>query len=448
MSRLFFSNDNNVARALPPLVAQPAEKRRAAMADGKPQTRSFALLQGVCSPFFDRLGARLQSAGGSVCKINFTAGDQSFWSRKRDRIAYRGDGPQLHEFYDEVFAQRGITDIVLFGDHRPVHRAAIEVARKQGGRIHVFEEGYFRPYWLTLERDGVNANSLLPRDPAWYLEVGKRVPRYGNGQVFKSSFTARAWHDIVYNAHGLRNRWCYPAYQRHAPHSAWVEYAAYVRRAIKLRSRQRRDAHDIKQLIQQDRRFYLLALQLNSDTQIRQHSEFRDMSQLIRAVMPSFAQHAPADAILVVKNHPLDPGLDDHESIVVNLAWQLGIQKRVIFLESGHLPTLLGHTAGVVIVNSTVGGSALVHARPTIALGQAVYGLPGLTFQGGLDEFWREGEPPDMRLFGRFRNTVIHATQINGGFYTRAGIAMAVENSLARLLAEQSPLEALLQEGA
>ncbi len=27
-----------------------------------------------------------------------------------------------------------------------------------------FEEGYLRPYCITLEKDGVNANSSLPRD--------------------------------------------------------------------------------------------------------------------------------------------------------------------------------------------------------------------------------------------------------------------------------------------
>jgi len=77
-------------------------------------------------------------------------------------------------------------------------------------------------------------------------------------------------------------------------------------------------------------------------------------------------------------------------------------------------------------------------------LSDPIYNLPGLTFQGGLDDFWRARPVPDAELFRRFRNTVIHATQVNGGFYYPRGIALAVENCLRMLEPERSPLEALL----
>ena len=44
----------------------------------------------------------------------------------------------------------------------------------------------------------------------------------------------------------------------------------------------------------------------------------------------------------------------------------------------------------------------------------------------------------------RFRNTVIHTTQVNGGFYCRAGIRMAVNNFPWLLEPERSPLDELL----
>ncbi|MBO9356750.1 capsule biosynthesis protein CapA [Bordetella petrii] len=421
------------------------QSTKRAVPSNEAQPLSFAFLQGVCSPFFAQLGMQLAQEGAVVNKINFTAGDASFWPGKLPSTPFRGARNSLDSFYESYFTDHRITDIVLFGDSRHIHQSAIGVAKKCGLHVHVFEEGYFRPYWLTLERNGVNANSDLPRDPDWYRQIGKQVPRYGNGQAFKSSFLVRAWHDVVYNAHGLRNRWQYPAYRSHAPHSVWDEYGGYIKRAFKLRGRGRRDAHEISELVRRDRSFYLLPLQLNSDSQIRQHSGFSHMSDLIDSVLPSFAAHAPSDAVLVVKNHPLDPGIDDHEELVFNLACRLGIQDRILFLESGHLPTLLSSARGVVVVNSTVGGSALVHARPTIALGQAIYGLPGLTFQGELDHFWRDAEPPDMRLFNRFRNVVIHTTQVNGGFYTQAGIKMAVRHSVDRLLERRSLLDRLLE---
>jgi len=438
-SSFLSSNDSSPASA--PAAATPTTVPPAPAAAGN--GRSFVFLQGVCSPFFGELGAALRGAGARVSKVNFNLGDEAFW-RLPGASAYRGPAEALGPFYQDYFARTAATDLVMFGDQRPVHQAAIPLARQAGMRVHVFEEGYFRPYWLTLERNGVNADSQLPRDPAWYRAVGARLPHYRNGQAFDSSFAIRAWHDVVYHAHNLRNRWFYPEYRGHAPHSAWKEYGAFIGKGLGLRWRARRDRHEIDRLIRDDRRFYLLPLQLNSDSQIRQHSGFADMNDVIAMAMASFARHAPGDSCLVIKSHPLDPGLDDHEGTVRRLARQFDIVDRAIFLETGHLPTLLSHTAGVATVNSTVGGSALVHSRPTIVLGRSIYDMPGLTFQGGLDAFWQDAEPPDMSLFVRFRNTVIHTTQVNGGFYSAPGIAMAVRNSAERLLAERSPLDALL----
>src|SRR5690606_2524647 len=164
----------------------------------------------------------------------------------------------------------------------------------------------------------------------------------------------------------------------------------------------------------------------------------------LRVVMESFARLCRPDAVLVVKNHPLDPGLVDYRSHIAKLCNEFGLSvNRIIYLESGSLPALLNHTRGVVTVNSTVGGSALVHARPLIALGDAIYDMPGLTFQGPLDDFWRYQRRPDSRLFRWFRNTVIHTTQVNGGFYSRHSIRMGVAGAVPRLLSLKSRLESL-----
>ncbi|WP_441294118.1 capsular polysaccharide export protein, LipB/KpsS family, partial [Bordetella pertussis] len=40
---------------------------------------------------------------------------------------------------------------------------AVALARASGVRVHVFEEGYFRPHWVTLERGGVNGFRAIAR---------------------------------------------------------------------------------------------------------------------------------------------------------------------------------------------------------------------------------------------------------------------------------------------
>jgi capsular polysaccharide export protein len=211
-----------------------------------------------------------------------------------------------------------------------------------------------------------------------------------------------------------------------------------------LRFHERKDTAVVNDLVQNSTPFFLLPLQLDNDSQIRDHSPFDDMADVMEFVMKSFAHHAPRTAKLVIKNHPLDMGLVNYPRLIRRLSKHLGLEGRVEYIETGNLDTLLRHTLGTVTVNSTVGGLSLGLNRPTIALSTPIYNLPGLTFQGDLDDFWQNRHAPDSELFRCFRNTVIHATQINGGFYCAKGIELAVQNSLRILESERSPLQELL----
>jgi len=405
--------------------------------------RSFLFLQGVCSPFFAALADRLAADGHRVRKLNFNGGDAAYWW-PRPAQAFRGGVDGLAGFLDRQYQTLGITDQILFGDRRPLHRPAVERAERHGVRTHVFEEGYFRPHWVTLEREGVNGHSLLPRDPDWFFSVGAGLPDAAAAAAFRSPFWLRAAHDVAYHAAGLANPLAFPRYRTHAPVAAPVEYAGYVRRYARLRLRQPQDEARVAELARQAAAFFLLPLQLNSDAQIRDHSRFDGMAGVVEFVMESFARHAPPDARLVVKNHPLDMGLVDYPQLVGALSARFGLAGRIDYLETGSIETLLRHALGMVTVNSTTGTLALGLGCPTIALSDPIYNLPGLCFQGGLDDFWTARPPPDAELFRRFRNTVVHTTQVNGGFYCRPGIALAVANCLRMLEPARSPLEELL----
>jgi capsular polysaccharide export protein len=87
---------------------------------------------------------------------------------------------------------------------------------------------------------------------------------------------------------------------------------------------------------------------------------------------------------------------------------------------------------------------ALEMGIPTVTLSDPIYNLAGLTFQGNLDDFWPACQKPEVALFEAFRKVVMHATQVNGGFYCRRGMALAAENASHVLTADVSPLEALL----
>lgn len=370
-----------------------------------------------------------------VRRVNFCGGDVAY-SGKEPAWNYAGASSDLAFWYSDVLSTGDFSDVLMFGDCRAIHRPVHVVAQSLGVRVHVFEEGYVRPNWITLEPFGVNGRSMLPLDPTWYRERRETNPP---GQPTGYSLQIRAWHDIHYRMANALHAWRFPNYRSHRPYNGFVEYAGLANRFARL-SRYKAEARRVASALVTERRpYYLFPLQLNSDSQIIEHSPFSGIREVISKVLHSFADHAPSDALLVVKNHPLDTGLIGSHRQVRSLAGQLGMADRVRYIEAGHLPTLLERARGVVVVNSTVGLSALHHDRPLMTLGAAVYSMPGMTWQGSLDDFWQRAESPDAALYQAFIDYVIRHTQINGDFYSRSGIAMAAAGAVSRLEAATSP---------
>ncbi len=398
----------------------------------KQMPRSFLALQGTASPFFNLLAGALRRHGHAVRRVNFCGGDVIYGGAGK-AWNYQGMLSDLPSWYLNLAKTGEFTDVIMFGDCREIHRHMHPVSQQFGLQVHVFEEGYVRPHWLTLEKHGVNGRSLLPRDPAWYLDQRRVTPPSPIGRATGYNLFERTYHDICYRAANALYAMRFPHYRSHRPRNGFFEYAGLAARALRQRQHHWDAEHVTRELLESRRPYYLFPLQLNSDAQIVVHSPFDGVRDAIAKVMRSFARHAPADSWLVIKNHPLDTGLIDYRGYAGQLANELDLGERLRFIDAGHLPTLLDHAKGVVVVNSTVGLSALHHRRPLIALGTAIYGLPGLAWQGDLDDFWLSAPPPDMHLYQAFLDYVVHHTQINGDFYTRTGIEMAAAGAVRRL---------------
>ncbi|MEM6758605.1 MAG: capsule biosynthesis protein CapA, partial [Pseudomonadota bacterium] len=125
------------------------------------QNRVFLFLQGPHGPFFHRLGMMLRRAGATVWRVGFNAGDRAFWFHPASYIPYRGTADDWPQTFAQLIDEKRVTDIVLYGDVRPIHAEAVARAKRSGLTVHVFEEGYMRPYWVTYERGGSNGNSRL-----------------------------------------------------------------------------------------------------------------------------------------------------------------------------------------------------------------------------------------------------------------------------------------------
>ena len=372
------------------------------------------LLQGPVGPFFKRLAADLRGAGAQVHKVNFNAGDWLFYPR--GAIAYRGTMDEWPAFTEALLKRLRIDVVLLFGDNRPVHRMAHAVATRLGVEIGVFEEGYVRPDYITLERFGVNGFSLLPGEPEYYFaEPPKCPPRRAVG----NAYWAMVRYGLLYFAAGALGKPLFRHYQHHRPLSL-LEGLPCVR-SVWRKQLYRWVEQGIEQALTSrwSKNFFLVPLQVFNDSQIVVHSEWESVAHFIEATLHSFAAHAPADTLLVFKHHPMDRGYQDYGALIRRLAQAAQLGRRVLYIHDQHLPSLLDHARGVVLVNSTVGLSALHHGAPTKLCGDGLYDIEGLTYQGDLDQFWAEApqHKPNRNLYERFREHLIARTQINGSFY-------------------------------
>lgn len=382
--------------------------------------KRIVLLQGPVGPFFKRLAKDLQQAGAVVHKINFNGGDWAFFSDNAHH--FRGGAKDWPAYFENYLAAYEIDTVLLFGDCRPLHRAAHEIATRKKIEIGVFEEGYVRPDYVTLELHGVNGNSTIPRDPRFYMQSmpEDKVTTYSVGNTF---WFAAVWAILYYTA----STFAFPFFHRYRHHRPlgmregfpWILGAL---RKIYYKKVEKGIEQELTSRL--SRKYFLVPLQVHNDAQVHIHSDFESISTFIASVITSFAKHAPSDTHLIIKHHPMDRAYRDYNDLIGLLASTHRIEKRVRYIHDQHLPSLLSHARGAVVINSTVGLSALDHGTPLKVCGNAIYDMQGLTFQASLDKFWRAATRTriDTELLERFQNYLITHTQLNGSFYRRLSL--------------------------
>lgn len=395
------------------------------------QPRRVMLLQGLMGPFFRNLGQGLRDAGHEVFKVNFNGGDRLYW-RLPNAIDYLGTLSDWPEAFGRMLSEHQITDIMLFGDCRDHHALALDVCKAADVRAWVFEEGYIRPDWVTMELGGVNGHSSLPRDPQWYRTIAATLEPLPEHQRVPSSFRRRATQGLLYNAADVLSRWRYRGWTTHRPWHPLVEGAGWARKLNQRMDRQRDAGQLIETLSVTESHYFLFPLQLDSDAQIRLHSPFAGVADALKMVIDSFAAHAPPDVRLVVKEHPLDNGVRDWALETSDLATRAGVNDRVDYLAWGDIEAVADRALGMVTINSTSGTLGLAKGLPVVVLGNAIYDLPQLTFQGGLDRFWVDATPPDLETFAAFRRVLIDRCLIPGGFFSDEAIQKVVRHAIAR----------------
>jgi len=378
--------------------------------------RHLLLLQGPAGPFFARVARQLRTAGARVTKVNFNGGEDLYY-RGPDVVHFAQPLEEWPAFFAQLVRERAVHTVVLFGDCRPLHRDAIAQARQLGVDVFVFEEGYLRPDFVTLEKGGVNGHSNIPRDSRYFDDV-KPAPEPTHERI-RHAFLKSALHTICYATATALARNRYPHYRHHRDIRPLAQARLWLRGTVRRAAHTLRDRKLAKRLESAGMPpYFFVPLQVHLDSQLR-HSPYATINQFIREVVSAFAEHAPKDHLLLFKLHPMDRPYSDYSTDIEALRLEYGLGERLLYADVINLPAALRGARGTVVINSTVGLSSLTHDTPVKCLGRAVYDLPGLTHQGSLAEFFTAPAPVDRELYKRFRQWLLEQNQLNGSVWSR-----------------------------
>lgn len=373
-------------------------------------------------------------------------GTSFFWRDKESYLAFTQSLEQWPEALAEILTNRGITDVLLYGDTRPIHAEAVRQAKALGLRVHVLEEGYLRPYWATYERNGSNGHSRLTdmsidemRGALEMSDPDAPMPSGSHwGEMRQHVFYGALYHWFVMFMNGA-----YKNVQRHRELPVATELKLYLGRLFFM------PVHAVDRIISTWRiryggfPYHLALLQLEHDESFRKHSSFNNMEEFLNLVVEGFAKGAPGHHHLVVKAHPLETGRRPLRKMIKALAADYGVADRVHYVRGGKLAKTLNDARSAVTINSTSGQQVLWRGIPLKAFGASVYDKPELVSDQPIQDFFAHPKRPDMRAYKDYRRFLLETSQIPGGFYSSQGRRQLLRHLTDMVLSQEDPYEAL-----
>ena len=391
--------------------------------DKRPYFRKKILIEGNClflmgpiGTFFARLSNYLEKNNVRTYKISFPLYEYGFPQSRI--IKFHQDIYLFKNFLKKILIDKEIKHIFMYGNVLIPHREAlslVEELKKEDIQVntHIFELGYLRPNFVTLENKGINYSSGFIKSKEFYLKqdsykvlpIPKEYARFRIRKIWKTlSFINHSFkkYKIVNKEHKLQPK---PIY-------IWFQIRGFF-----LKYFFKFSEYKLKKKYLGEKNFFIVILQVSTDSQLTEGSDIKDNSKFIYKVIKDFAR-ANLNINLVFKHHPRDRGYTNYSDLIEKFSKEFGVYKKVFYIHDFFLSKLFRNPncKGTVVINSTVGYQSLYHSVPVKSLGITPYNISGLTDQRDLISFFKNPSTVDKLLFNKFYKYILENSQINGNF--------------------------------
>lgn len=320
-------------------------------------------------------------------------------------------------------------DLFIVWGMRIRERTIYHYAKKHGIKIYVFEHGYFRPFTLTVDSKGVNAENSVPRTREFYEKIDfdqYRFEQYLNRPEAAvcddqlSNKIQTIWESYKRSRIGARQRirkeWYrirkltlkrairklikYPIKMATIPLSK-LKQSVLIRYWNKAANR----------VLHEGKPYIFVPFQLQTDSQIVLNSPnvklMKDMTELIASTVDEYNRRNQTNYRVIFKPHPLYKSKDPAFRLmdIMDICNKYKCGKLTTNIDT---PTLIEHSDMVITVNSTVGIEALTAGKKVVTLGDAFYNIDGIVYHANSPEKLYETieqaikDPRDDELINKF----------------------------------------------
>ncbi len=377
---------------------------------------SVLFLVGPIGTFFSRLSNYLEKNNVETYKIIFPLHEYGF--KKKSKILYRDEISEFKEFLEMIIIKKKIKHIFMYGNVLIPHKQALTLCSELNRKgyfiyTHIFELGYLRPNFVTLEDKGVNYSSSFLLDRNFYEKQSSYemfpVP------VKKMFRIKKIWKLITFINHSFKNYKMVEFEHKLQPKPIylWFQLKGFFLKFFYKISEKK-----LKINIFSKSPFFLAVLQVETDSQISKGSKFLNNNEFIYKVIKDFRDANLKNAKLVFKHHPRDRGYNNYLRFIVSVSTEFNITDKVSYIHDYPLSKIFRNNLckGTVLINSTVGYQSLFHSVPIKALGIAPYNFGGLSDQKNLVSFFINPQKVNELLFNKFYKYILENSQINGNF--------------------------------